>query len=46
MFSFIQPKQREMFNQIDTKRREMFNQMVTIFEILNLEIQRIGCFVT
>jgi hypothetical protein len=39
MFSFIQPKQREMFNQIDTKRREMFNQMVTIFEILNLEIQ-------
>ena len=39
MFSFIQPKRREMFNQIDTKRREMFNQMVTIFEILNLEIQ-------
>jgi hypothetical protein len=39
MFSFIQPKQREMFNQIDTKRCEMFNQMVTIFEILNLEIQ-------
>jgi hypothetical protein len=41
MFSFIQPKQREMFNQIDTKRREMFNQMVTIFEILNLTAVRL-----
>ena len=35
MFAFIQPKQREMFDQMVTNRCEMFNQMVTIFEILD-----------
>jgi hypothetical protein len=38
LFSFIQPKQRRMFNRKVAKPCEMFKQMGSIFEIPALEI--------
>ncbi len=35
MFAFIQPKEREMFNQMVTKHVEKFACMVGIFETLD-----------